>query len=166
MCQARVLAPDNLFIPCLAHKMDGKLMFCLCGTFATSEFVQRLPCVLNEVERSWIDIYTSIDIERGQERGYKILEFMEIWHYHNGGSKIFKDFILNIVRRKLECSGFPLSCESEESKRDYVGFLKEKCGMDIRMGDIRKYLAGRYLNKIMANSVWGKWAQNPASKVV
>ena len=30
------------------------------------------------------------------------------------------------------------------------------------MGDIKKDPAGRYLNKIIANSVWGKWAQNPA----
>ena len=126
--------------------------------------MQRLPCAHNEVERSWIYVYTSIDIERAQERSYKILEFMEIWHYHNRGSKIFKDVILNIVRKKLECSGFPLSCESEESKRDYVGSLKEKSGIDIRMGDIRKDPAGRYLNKIMANLILGKWAQNPASQ--
>ena len=32
------------------------------------------------------------------------------------------------------------------------------------MDKIRKDPAGRYLNKIMANSVWGKWAQNPASQ--
>ena len=32
------------------------------------------------------------------------------------------------------------------------------------MGDIKKDPAGRYLNKIMANSVWGKWAQNPSSQ--
>ena len=28
----------------------------------------------------------------------------------------------------------------------------------------KKDPAGRYLNKIMANSVWGKWAQNPSSQ--
>ena len=30
--------------------------------------------------------------------------------------------------------------------------------------DIKKDPAGRYLNKIMANSVWGKWGQNPSSQ--
>ena len=76
-------------------------------------------------------MYTSIDIERVIEMGYKILEFMEIWHYHNRGGKLFREFILNIVRRKLECSGFPLSCESEESKQKYVSSLKEQCGINI-----------------------------------
>ena len=49
--------------------------------------------------------------------GYKIMEFIQIWHYHSiggGEGNIFKEFILNIVRRKLECSGFPISCDSEE----------------------------------------------------
>ena len=32
------------------------------------------------------------------------------------------------------------------------------------MNDIRKDPAGRYLNKRMANSVWGKWAQNPSTQ--
>ena len=34
VCQVHVLPPDDLFIPCLAHKMDGKLLFCLCRTCA------------------------------------------------------------------------------------------------------------------------------------
>ena len=39
--------------------------------------------------------------------GYRILEYKEIWHYPGGGGKIFKEFILNIVKRKIEYSGFP-----------------------------------------------------------
>ena len=96
--------------------------------------------------------------------GYKIMEFIEIWHYHSGGGKIFKEFILNIVRRELECSGFPISCDSEELKQEYVNPLKEQCGIDIHTSDIKKDPAGRYLNNIMANSVWGKWAQNPTAQ--
>ena len=32
------------------------------------------------------------------------------------------------------------------------------------MESIRNDPAGRYLNKIMANSVWGKWTQNPSGQ--
>ena len=31
LCQVRVILPNNLFIPCLAHKMDGKLCFACLG---------------------------------------------------------------------------------------------------------------------------------------
>ena len=164
VCQGRVLPPDNLFVPCLAHKMDGKLLFCLYRTCASNGQMQRIRCSHNERERSWIDVYTSIDNERALLMGYKILEYKEIWHYHGGGGKVFRDFILNIVKRKTECSGFPRNCNSDQSKEDYIQNLKKQCSIDLRVDDIRKDPAGPYLNKIMANSVWGKWAPNPSTQ--
>ena len=50
LCHVRVLAPNNLFVPCLAHKMEGKLMFCLCRACSTRGYVQRSSCTHNEVE--------------------------------------------------------------------------------------------------------------------
>ena len=161
VCQVRVLPPDNLFVPCLAHKMDGKLLFCLCRNCASNGQIQRIRCSDNEKERSWIDVYASIDVELALLMGYKILEYKEIWNYHSGGGKVFRDFILNIVKRKIECSGLPPSCNSDQSKEDYVQSLKKQCSIDLRVDDIRKDPTGRYLNKIMANLVCGKWAQNP-----
>ena len=66
---------------------------------------------------------------------------------------------MNNVKRKIECSGFPPSCNSDQSKGHYVQNLKKQCSIDLCVDDIRKDPAGCYLNKIMANSVWGKWAQ-------
>ena len=74
ICQVHVLQPDNLFIPCLTHKMDGKLLFCLCQTCTSNGLIQRSSCTHNDMERWWIDIYTSIDIERMLSIGYVILE--------------------------------------------------------------------------------------------
>ena len=68
------------------------------------------------------------------------------------------------MRRKLECSGFLISCDSEELKQECVNSLKEQYGIDICVSDIEKDLAGRYLNKIMANSVWRNWVQNPMAQ--
>ena len=164
ICQARVLPLSNLFIPCLAHKMDGKLLFCFCRTCASNGSIQRSSCTHNELERSWIDVYTSIDTERALSLGYMILEYKEIWHYNEGGGRISRDFILNIVRRKIECSGFPPGCDSEESKREYVSNLKERCSINLELNNVRKDPTDRYLNKIMTNSVWGKWAQNPVGQ--
>ena len=93
---------------------------------------------------------------------YRVLEYYELWHYPSGGDKFFKDFILNIVRRKIECSGFPLSCNSVEEKEAYMDELFTKSFVDTTIDRIKSDPAGRYLNKIMANLVWGKWTQNPA----
>ena len=137
-------------------------MFCLCRTRSTSKNIQRRTCNHDDHQRAWIDVYTLIDIERAIKTGYKILEYKEIRRYHSGSEKVFKDFILNIVRRKIECLGFLLNCDSQQLKEEYVKELEEKCGIVTNIREIKKDPAGRYLNKIMANSVWGKWAQNPS----
>ena len=165
LCMVKILPPSNLFFPCLAHKMNGKLLFSLCRTCSVSKEIQRKPCCHREEQRAWIDVYTSIDMESALERGYVVLKYYELWHYPKGGFPLFKDFILNIVRRKVECSGFPADCKDTQSKEEYLAEMKRACGIHISSLDkVKKDPAGRYLNKIMANLVWGKWAQNPSSQ--
>ena len=163
LCQVRVLAPNDVTIPSLGHKTDGKLMFFLCRTCSLDGHIQRYMCSHNDYERLWIDTM-SIDMDCALYLGYVVLEYKEIWHYPKGGKKVFKDFILNIVKRKIKCLGFPLECITEESRARYTQALKEKCGIDTSMTAIRHDPAGQYLNKIMANSMWGKWTQNPSSR--
>ena len=165
LCMVKILPPSNLFFLCLAHKMNGKLLFSLCRMCSMSNEIQRKPCVHMEEQRAWIDVYTSIDMESALERGYTVLKYYELWHYPKVGSPLFRDFILNTVRRKIECSGFPSDCKDRISKEDYLLEMKRACGININSLDrVKKDPAGRYLNKIMANSVWGKWAQNPSSQ--
>ena len=42
--------------------------------------------------------------------------------------------------------------------------LFNKCGVSTTVNNVKTDPADRYLNKIMANSVWQKWAQNPSSQ--
>ena len=64
VCQVRALLPSDVFVPCLGYKIDGKLMFCMCRSFAIDGKIQKKPCEHDDDERSWIDVYTSIDIKR------------------------------------------------------------------------------------------------------
>ena len=159
ICLVCILAPKHLMVPYLPHKCDGKLMFLLCKACSLHGSVQRLPCTHDDVERSWIDTYTSIDLRGAMKVGYEVLEYMEVWHYPKGGTKLFKDFILNIARRKMECSGFLSWCLTDEDKHHYVDDLHNHSSITTTIEAIRSDPAGCYLNKIMANSVWGKWTQ-------
>ena len=155
LCQIRVLAPGNLMIPSLAHKIDGKLMFFLCRACSSDRHVQRKSSEHSDMERSWIDIYTSIDVTRALVLGYTIMEYKEVWYYPKRGKWLFRDFILNIVQRKIECSGFLVHCSTDELHSSYVKELEDKCGIKTSVDRIKNDPAGHYLNKIMANSVWG-----------
>ena len=126
--------------------------------------IQHKPCTHTELERSWVDTYTSIDMYTAIRLGYDVLEYFELWHYQQGGCKFFKEFILNIVRRKIDCSRFPPTCCTREEKQHYVEELRNQSSVNTLVENIKNDLAGRYLNKIMANSVWGKWTQNPSGQ--
>ena len=60
---------------------------------------------------------------------YKVVEYIEVWHYREGGGKMLEEFILNIVRCKIECSGFPHWCTTHKLKQQYVDGLFEKSSM-------------------------------------
>ena len=120
VCLVRVLAPRGLMVPYLPHKIDGKLMFFMCRECSLRGAIQHRPCTHTELERSLVDTYTSIDMYTAIRLGYDVVEYFELWHYPQGGSKFFKEFILNIVRRKIDCSGFPPMCCTREEKQHYV----------------------------------------------
>ena len=104
LCMVKVVAPKGLMVPYLPHKSGGTLMFFLSRTCSLNDTVQCRACVHNELERSWVDTYTSIDIDwqcGAFKVGYRVVEYYEIWHYPQGGRKVFKKFILNIVHRKI-----------------------------------------------------------------
>ena len=163
VCMVRALAPKDLMVLYLPHKMDGKLMFFLCRSCSYEVlFNVCLVCIL-ALKEAGLTLIFSIDMDGAINVGYCVLEYYELWHYPKGGNKFFKDFILNIVRRKIECSGFHASCKSVQEKQNYVTELFSKSFVNTTMDKIKSDPADRYLNKIMANSVWGKWTQNPAS---
>ena len=49
-----------------------------------------------------------------------------------------------------------MACVFLEDKQNYTDQLFERNGIKMSISDIRFNPVGRYLNKIMANSIWGK----------
>ena len=84
----------------------------------------------------------SIDIHGALQVGYKVIEYFELWHYPKGGSKFFRDFILNIVRRKIQCSGFPPTCSINEDRQRYIDELSMKSFVNTLVDCIKSDLAG------------------------
>ena len=58
-----------------------------------------MPCKHTDHERSWIDTYTLFDMQGALQLGYKVVEYIEVWHYSEGGGNMFEEFILNIDAR-------------------------------------------------------------------
>ena len=62
---------------------------------------------------------------------------------------------------KLEASGYPKNCVTDEQKQWYVNDIFENQGIQLDPAKISYNPGLRALAKLMLNSIWGKFAQRP-----
>jgi hypothetical protein len=69
--------------------------------------------------------WTSVEIHKALEHGYKILVIYEVYHYPNS-KKIFDSYVDTFMKLKQESSGVPKNCLKENGDvddaklRDYI----------------------------------------------
>ena len=83
----RVLPPDpaqhQLRIPLLPYRTrDGRLTFPLCARCADNR--QQRSCQHTDEQRSWVCAYTHVELNRGLELGYKVIDLFEVFFKFSG----------------------------------------------------------------------------------
>lgn len=149
--------PDNLYHPVLPVKVNGKLMFPLCGTCARED--NQLECLHTSNDRQILGTWVSEEVFLALDFGYKLVEIIEIWHYNEKTQDLFKDYINTFLKIKLESSGYPKWCETEKQKESYVKQVFEMEGINLNPSQIEVNNPMRSIAKLGANSCWGKFAQ-------
>ena len=131
-------------------------MFVLCRVCAETMADQ---CHHSELERSWIATYVSEELFLALEKGYKIIELMEIWQFERS-DVLFRDYINFFLKMKTEASGFPRDVVSLEQKKKYIQDFENKEGIILDLENIKKNPGMRTLAKLQLNNLWGKFGQN------
>ena len=72
---------------------------------------------------------------------------------------LFSEYVNTFLKYKLESSGWPEHCTTEESKQGYIDFIREKEGVVLDPASITVNKGLRSLAKLMLNSFWGKFGQ-------
>lgn len=114
--------------------------------------LRNTDCAHNDSQRSLIGLWTTIEMERAIEKGYKIDMIYEAWHFENSSTDLWKGYIRKFMKIKLETSPFT---GSEAEYRDKARAL------EIELGKLESNPGLRYIAKICLNSLWGKFGQNP-----
>lgn len=166
LLKCMVMPPERLYHPVLPYRSRGKLLFPLCRTCA--ETGSSDPCEHRSVEdRALIGTWVTPELEKALELGYRIVQRYEAWHFPNvsqydretksGG--IWSEFISRWVGLKQEASGYPRDAETDEEKLAYVASYEREEGIRLDPSRIERNEGLRSLAKLMANSHWGKSAQ-------
>ena len=96
------------------------------------------------------------------EKGYRIVQMHEVCHFPaKVRYMLFKEYIDTFAKIKLEASGYPKDCVTDEQKQWYVNDILENPGIQLDPAKINYNPGLRALAKLMLNSFWGKFAQRP-----
>ena len=160
------MPPQNLYHPVLPSRLkNGKLVFPLCSTCAI-ECLQS-DCLHTEEQRCMSGTWTTPEIMKAIELGYKIIEIYEVWHFsqsskYNPDSReggLFSQYVNKFMKLKLQYSGWPASCITDEDKDQYICNVYEKEGIKLEKSEICHNTGLREQSKLMLNSFWGKFGQ-------
>jgi hypothetical protein len=110
-------------------------------------------------ERAIQGTWCSVELDKALEKGYRILQLHEVWHFPETSDKRFKDYIDTFLKIKQEASGYPKDCVTEEQKQQYVDGYLEVEGIRLDPSKIEYNPGMCALAKLMLNSFWGKFAQ-------
>ena len=154
-----ILPPKKLYIPVLPARINNKLVFTLCSTCATMQ--NQDICQHHDDLRALTGTWVSEELYKAVECGYKIIKYIEVWHWTNteqydgesGG--LFTEYINQAIREKQEASGYPANAVSDHDKDLYIDEYFKKEGILLRKEHIEKNSGKRQVAKLKANSQWG-----------
>ena len=157
LIKCKVVSPRKLYHPVLPQriKVDSyeKLVFTLCKTCAETR--NQNKCDHSDNERSFIGTWTTDEISKALEKGYKILRIYEVWHFAKSTDSLFKGYIRRFMKIKLESSSYNFKTKEEEAS--FKAKIKDSLDIDIEKFEFNAGM--RSISKLCLNSLWGKFGQ-------
>ena len=155
--KCKVLPPSDLFHPVLPMRVNGKLLFPLCGKCA--EESHQATCPHTDKERAFIGTWVSLELEKAVEMGYQVLERYSAWHFPEttqynpetmeGG--LWAEYINLFLKEKQQADGYPSWCKTEADKKKYVQDYFDHEGIQLDPTKIVRNEGLRTLAKLMLN---------------
>jgi hypothetical protein len=157
--KVKVIPPQDLYLPVLPIHEDGKLLFVNCLACARAK--QTTPCRHNAEQRALVGVWTTPELKKAVDMGYRIVDAYEVWHYPRTSNTLFEGYVRTYLKIKQEASGWPSWCQTEDDRQRYVREYEAHQGIRLDATKIEKNPGMRSLAKLMLNNLWGKFGQNP-----
>ena len=162
-----VLPPRDLFLPVLPYKCNGKLMFPLCRTCVHTEnkhICQHENPADRELTGEWCAPELLVAV---LEKGYTLVRTHEVYQYpgtmqydpETGTDGLLSAYVRRFMALKIQASGWPEGCDTQEQREHYMAEVKKYDGIIIDPTKVNKNPALRTLSKLILNSFWGKFGE-------
>ncbi|KAG2468615.1 DPOM polymerase, partial [Polypterus senegalus] len=162
-----IFPPKKLLFPVLGTCLNGHILFSLCRTCA--EMKQTAICTHEDEQRSLTGIWSTVELSKALECGYRVGKVFEVWHFEKRSTKLFESYIKRNMKIKQEAQGFPHWCNNDEQKDLYVKKYFDEEGVKLERDNIKMNQGSHKVSSLLLDSLWeefGSSAVNFRSSIV
>ena len=146
-----ILPPQNLIHPVLPAKIQE-------GNFVLNS------CQHSDEERAIEGCWITPEIYKAVELGYKIVRFIEVWHFPLKSKSFFKGYIDLWFKKKAKAKGYPYWANNTETQKKYQDRFLEENGIELDHHCIKEDKTKYAVAKLFLNTLWGYFCKNPEGK--
>ena len=133
---------------------DNFLTFPLCAKCASLS--RQTQCRHSDNERAWWGTYTTFEANMAFEYGFVPLAVYEVWQFDKSekydpnvpNSGLFTNMVNTLYKLKLQASGYPAGCDTDEQKTAYVKSIKKHEHIDLDVDKIEDNPPQRATSKV------------------
>uniref|UniRef100_A0A914IBH3 DNA-directed DNA polymerase n=1 Tax=Globodera rostochiensis TaxID=31243 RepID=A0A914IBH3_GLORO len=144
LLKVKVVPPKDLMYPLLPLLLDDMLLFINCGVCAKKakkEFVRAgdvEKCEHSDEERALLGTFTSIELRKALELGYKVIRFYRAYHFEEFDTQLFKGYVRMFLKIKVEASGWASDVKTEEEKQAFIDMYRGKYDIYLEPENMKK----------------------------
>ena len=86
-----------------------------------------------------------------------MVKIHEVWHWDRQRVGLFAEYINTFLKIKMEASGWPAWCVTEEDKDSYIKDVCRRERIDLKKEKMEVNAGLKSISKLMLNSFWGKF---------
>ncbi|CAC5422700.1 unnamed protein product [Mytilus coruscus] len=124
--------------------------------------IKNEKCIHSNEERVIVGTWSTIEIDKAIEKGYKLQKIYELEHFEKTSTDIFKLYVDTFMKYKQEASGCKCDpkyckndCKNDKECKTKIQYIIDNTAYDLDIDKV-KYNSGlRFIAKICLNNLWG-----------
>ncbi|CAC5380757.1 unnamed protein product [Mytilus coruscus] len=124
--------------------------------------IKNEKCIHSNEERVIVGTWSTIEIDKAIEKGYKLQKIYELEHFEKTSTDIFKLYVDTFMKYKQEASGCKCDpkyckpdCENDKECKTKIQYIIDNTAYNLDIDKVKHNSGLRFIAKICLNNLWG-----------
>jgi hypothetical protein len=144
----------SYYPPIVPFRENDRLLFSFCRS-CSKEY--KVGCKdptyfchhFDDIDRAFVATITSAELVAALSTGYTVKKLFRVYNFDVWTTDLFKNYVKEFLKIKIESSGWPSDCPTHESRKLYVEKILEDYGIVINPQNVIFNPGMRYIAKVV-----------------